>query len=91
MKRSVRTADEAGNAVLLCFRDMFAAQFLKPARRLGGLLEVEQARVEDAIQQHLPIDGMATTQGHHLLPNPPCHLLAAAGLQRIEHVAQPAG
>ena len=43
------------------------------------------------IQQRLPIDGIATTQGHHLLPNPPCHLLAAAGLQRIEYVAQPTG
>ncbi|MCY1411554.1 hypothetical protein D9M71_269420 [compost metagenome] len=56
MQRPARLPGSGGNAVLLGFRHMLPAQFLQPAGRLGGALEVEQTGVEDLLQRHLAHD-----------------------------------
>ncbi len=53
MKRPTCPVDKAADAVLLGFRHMLAANLLQPARSGAGLLEVEQASVQNEPERDL--------------------------------------
>ena len=56
MERPARTVSRGRYAVFFGFRHMLTAQFLQPARGLGGAFEVETASVEDLVQRHFAHD-----------------------------------
>src|SRR5256885_7356906 len=57
MKGAAGAVDKAGNAIGLGLGLVRATQLLQPARRPGGLLEIEQPGIEHAIQRQLAEGG----------------------------------
>jgi hypothetical protein len=58
MKGPPRLINKAGNAIFFGFGDMFAAQFLQPARCFGCLFKVEAAGIQYLFQLYLAKAGM---------------------------------